>query len=142
MTPRRLPLAVLTVGLVAAWALGHLQPPGVRAYSSICPFRAITGIPCPGCGMAHGLMAAADGRLRDALGYNALSPLVLLCAIGAWALMVVEELTGRRVVERTMVAVGPASAALAVAALLWGGWRAAAVLLSRGLVLHWPGPMP
>jgi len=40
-----------------------------------CPFRAVLGIRCPGCGMTHALVALAQGQVRRALGYN---PYVLL----------------------------------------------------------------
>ena len=37
---------------------------------STCVWRAVTGLPCPGCGMTHALLAIARGNLRDAWQFN------------------------------------------------------------------------
>jgi uncharacterized membrane protein len=44
-----------------------------------CPFKWITGIPCPGCGMTHAFLAAAQFDFANAFLYHPLFPLVLLC---------------------------------------------------------------
>ena len=44
--------------LVAGRAVSFTLPP--------CPFRAITGVPCPGCGMTRLADAVAHGRLAAA----------------------------------------------------------------------------
>jgi hypothetical protein len=44
-----------------------------------CPFRTITGIPCPTCGTTHAVLALLNGRLGDAF---AASPLAALAGIG------------------------------------------------------------
>ena len=38
-----------------------------------CIFRSITGMLCPGCGMTHALSSIAQGKLLEAMRYNALS---------------------------------------------------------------------
>jgi hypothetical protein len=38
-----------------------------------CPFRLITGIPCPGCGMTHSLLSIVQGNIWDAACYNPFS---------------------------------------------------------------------
>jgi hypothetical protein len=40
-----------------------------------CPFRAITGIPCPTCGTTHAALALLNGRLGDAFSANPLAAL-------------------------------------------------------------------
>lgn len=58
-----------------------------------CPFRAITGVPCPGCGMT----GLADGVVHgDVLGAMAADPLggVLLVAIAALAIVGVAARAG------------------------------------------------
>ena len=37
---------------------------------STCVWRAITGMPCPGCGMIHALLALGHGNLRAAWDFN------------------------------------------------------------------------
>jgi hypothetical protein len=48
-------------------------------YVPACPFRAITGIPCPTCGTTHAALALLSGRLGDAFTAN---PLAALAGIG------------------------------------------------------------
>jgi uncharacterized protein DUF2752 len=50
----------------------------------LCPFRALTGLLCPGCGMTRAFCALGHGELRRAIGFNALSPLLFLAFIVAW----------------------------------------------------------
>lgn len=40
---------------------------------TLCPFRAATGLPCPGCGMTHAFVCLGHGNLPLAWHYNALS---------------------------------------------------------------------
>ena len=40
---------------------------------SLCPFHAITGFPCPGCGMTRSLLFIGQLRLEEALYLNPFS---------------------------------------------------------------------
>lgn len=51
----------------------------------LCPFRALTHLPCPGCGMTRAFCALAHGEFWRAIKLNALSPLLFLVAMVAWA---------------------------------------------------------
>ena len=48
-----------------------------------CPFRLVTGIACPLCGMTRGLASLLRGRWGEGVGYHLFSPLVLGAAV-AW----------------------------------------------------------
>jgi hypothetical protein len=66
----------VAVGAIAAFALANLHVPGRPA--TLCPFRALTGLPCPFCG---GTTAAVNlGRL-DVLGALRANPVVVLGAL-------------------------------------------------------------
>lgn len=39
-----------------------------------CAFRAVTGIPCPGCGMTHAFLLLSELRFSDALQAHAAAP--------------------------------------------------------------------
>lgn len=49
-------------------ALGLFDPSD--AGPVLCPFRALTGLDCPGCGMTRALGRLARGRVGPALDYN------------------------------------------------------------------------
>ncbi len=61
----------------------------------LCPFRRITGLPCPSCGMTRAMAALSHGAWDLAIACNVASPLVgALCAIGA-TLLLVQLVSGR-----------------------------------------------
>ncbi len=43
--------------------------------SHLCLFHWVTGLDCPLCGMTRAMLALARGHWREAIRYNALSPL-------------------------------------------------------------------
>jgi len=59
--------ALLLAGL---WCFTPPEP-GFR----LCGFRWLTGRPCPFCGLTHAVFALAKGHWREAIRFNALSPL-------------------------------------------------------------------
>jgi hypothetical protein len=50
----------------------------------LCPFRRITHLPCPGCGMTRALLALLRGDLHSALAVHPLSPFVAVLLGGWW----------------------------------------------------------
>ena len=42
-----------------------------------CPFRRVTGVDCPFCGMTRATIALGRGDVHSALGFHPLAPLVL-----------------------------------------------------------------
>lgn len=88
--------------LAVAWAYSSLQP-----LIPPCPFHALTGLYCPGCGSLRATHALLHGRLAEALQFNAL-------AVGlAFAL------PGAAVLERLRTPAGPAAGARVRAATGW-----------------------
>ncbi len=52
---------------------------------SLCPFHAITEIPCPGCGMTRAMISLGQLKLEAAIDYNMFStPLIILMVVYAW----------------------------------------------------------
>jgi hypothetical protein len=82
-----------------------------------CPFRAMTGLPCPMCGATRSvvLFAHADGRFAD---FNAFWVAVLLGAVVVGALAALRGRSQRPAFPALAVRVWPA----ALIALLAGGW--------------------
>ena len=69
-----LPITVLIVYVLLTW----------WAETSICPIRAMTGLPCPGCGLTTAATALIRGDILTALQSNAMIfivPPVLMLAV-------------------------------------------------------------
>jgi uncharacterized protein DUF2752 len=76
--------------IVATLVIGALGPDAWRTAIGNdgpgCPFRAVTSIDCPFCGMTRATVAMGHGDWRDAFALHPLAPLVLA---GVFALMIV-----------------------------------------------------
>jgi hypothetical protein len=73
--------AVAVTGYVA------VVSPDVPGHYPTCPFLALTGYYCPGCGSLRAIHALVRGHVAQAFGYNlfAMTMLpVLGCICGAW----------------------------------------------------------
>jgi hypothetical protein len=56
----------------------------------LCPLRAVTGIPCPSCGLTRALAHLERGHLAAALKFHPFSPLILLLALVLFILLLME----------------------------------------------------
>jgi hypothetical protein len=86
-----LPALAAGTALALRWRDPHLPgswPP--------CPFRALTGLPCPGCGGLRALDDLGHGQLGAALGSNALAVLLVVALAVAWAVSAKGLLRERR----------------------------------------------
>ena len=83
--------------LWASWASGFLAavvagaaarlvtlPAGPKG--TLCFFRRLTEVPCPGCGMTRAFVHLARGEWLAALADHPLAPLVVLELAAGWAL--------------------------------------------------------
>lgn len=71
-------LAVTAVGVVA------LVDPNEPGHYPTCPFLALTGLFCPGCGSLRAVHALAQGDLATAVGLNLLTTLAVLPMVVVW----------------------------------------------------------
>jgi hypothetical protein len=74
---------LILMGLSAMFCLSLLWRPSDNGII-LCPFRALTGYPCPGCGMTRAFSALAHGEPVRAVLYNPLSPVLFLAAMALW----------------------------------------------------------
>src|SRR5215203_7251255 len=72
---RRAVAAILVAAAVA------LPRGAVRGWPVICPFRRVTGLPCPACGLTRSWQAAAEFRVGDSLGFHPLGAATLVGAV-------------------------------------------------------------
>lgn len=72
-------------GVVAVGASFALSPHSIEDGPVICPFRALTGLPCPGCGLTRSWVYAAHGWWRESFASH---PFGLLALVAVVALVV------------------------------------------------------
>jgi hypothetical protein len=73
----------VSAALLLAGAILFPLVPGHGGF--VCPLRAITGIPCPLCGMTTSVVATSRGRFSEAVAAN---PAGVLFVVGAIALLI------------------------------------------------------
>ncbi len=67
---RRLILCLLTAAALAWLAWVVCFDPVAYGWAPQCPFRLVTGLSCPGCGLQRAVHALCHGHLAEALAYN------------------------------------------------------------------------
>jgi hypothetical protein len=80
---RPVPFPAVAAAAYAALAVQAVHPILPEAGPTLCPFRLLTGLPCPGCGMGHALVFALRGDLASSLRFHPLG-LPLLASWTAW----------------------------------------------------------
>ncbi len=71
-------IAGLMTALVVARLLPLPQDGTIGGMPSLCPFKNITGLPCPGCGLTRSVVYSAHGQWQQAITYHPFGPLFLL----------------------------------------------------------------
>ncbi len=74
---RRFALATIWLTLVVAGVYLFIFEPGRSGFFPLCPFRALTGFTCPGCGTTRGLHQLLHGNLTAAVKLNPLMVAVM-----------------------------------------------------------------
>jgi hypothetical protein len=77
------------VGIGAAFAL---SPDHIEDGPVICPFRALTGLPCPGCGLTRSWVYAAHGWWRESFASHPFGLLVVAVVLALAVAVVVRRL--------------------------------------------------
>lgn len=75
---RRLLYGGLTAAVTAATLL---TPESVERLPSVCTFRRLTGLPCPGCGLTRSWALTAHGRMRAAVDRHPFGPPTFAAAL-------------------------------------------------------------
>lgn len=99
----------------------------------LCPFRLITGLPCPGCGLTRSWTAAAHGDLADAFSYNFFGPISLIATIAFVVVVGVLLARKRPAASITPVLRNPIVAAMVVIWVLYGVARVVDQLVGGGI---------
>lgn len=75
MSNQRITLVLLWLTIIAGSICLFILEPGKSALLPVCPFRALTGFTCPGCGSTRGMHQLLHGNIGAAFEFN---PLLLL----------------------------------------------------------------
>jgi hypothetical protein len=119
----------LSLGAVAAGiTVVGLVDPNEPGHYPLCPFRALTGLDCPGCGSLRAVHALAHGDPIRAADHNLLLVLLLPLLAAAWLGWALPHLRGRP--ARSLPAWAPRATLVALVVfgvlrnLPIGGWLA------------------
>jgi uncharacterized protein DUF2752 len=86
----------LFFGGLALAVLLHVADPSGATPFPVCPFYAITGLYCPGCGTLRCLHALLHADLGAAVGFNAVTVLLTPMLVVAWLSVGIAGIGGRR----------------------------------------------
>lgn len=88
------PLGVAAAALIGVGYVRGVDPNAPGHYPS-CPFLAVTGWYCPGCGALRALHALGHGDVMTALARNPFTVVAVGYFLVAWGLWLRREATGR-----------------------------------------------
>ncbi|MFW0792430.1 DUF2752 domain-containing protein [Gordonia sp. CPCC 205515] len=91
-------VAIGGVAVLAAAAV--LSPSAMSGGPDLCPFRRMTGLPCPACGLTRSWVSFAHGDVSAAFGYNLFGPVFMAVALVATVVAVWVLVTGRPALDR------------------------------------------
>jgi hypothetical protein len=111
------PAAAAAAAAGACTVLAVADPEQSSLYPP-CPFRALTGLHCPGCGTLRALRQLVTGHPGAALGLNPLTVLLLPVVAYAWVAWAGRS-TGRPLLPRLQLPARAVWGLLAVVAVFW-----------------------
>ncbi len=124
------PVGIGVLGLAAVAAVG-LHDPHVPGSWGVCPFLAVTGYYCPGCGGLRAVNDLVHLHPLAAVSSNVLAVLFVVLGSLGWAVWFFSRLFNRRIDVDVLLPRWAGFAALAVVVVFtvvrntpWGAWLA------------------
>jgi hypothetical protein len=115
-TPRLASAEVLAAGGVVALAAACLfSPEHIDDGPVICPFRRLTGLPCPGCGLTRSWVHLTHGWWRESVLAHPFGPLAVVLVVVLAVLAVRARLRRTAAPSLDRIAKHPLGIAVAVA---------------------------
>lgn len=118
-------VGLVTSALPAGLVVAKLDPRTTPIFPP-CPFHAVTGLWCPGCGVTRALHDLAQGDVASAFGMNPLAVLLLPVAVVALVQLASFAWTGRWPASR------PAGR--------WTGWAVLGTVIAFTVLRNLPMP--
>jgi hypothetical protein len=116
---RLLVAATAGAGLVLSFAIAPERASGGPV---VCPFRLVTGLPCPGCGLGHAFVAISHGDFAAAFAHHPFGLVAYAASVVVVLVVACELLARRTLVGRSTLARLRAPGVVLVAS--WLGWAA------------------
>lgn len=86
-------IGALLVLIIPYVVMRQNQNAHLEAAQSYCPFKMLTGLPCPGCGMTKSLVFLYEGNLTKSISYHLFGPFIFLLAVATIVVLTTELLT-------------------------------------------------
>ena len=91
--------AVITL-LIPFFLIIFNQDAHLETDQSFCPFKMLTGFPCPGCGITKSLVYFYEGNLYKSFYYHILGPFVVLFTIITIVVLTTEIITKKEYLNK------------------------------------------
>jgi len=89
------PRQVTAIGVGAVVIAACVPVAGIEDGPVLCPFRRLTGLPCPACGLTRSFVYTMHGHLAEGFQAHFFGPLLVL-AIAVGAVLLATRMAGRR----------------------------------------------
>jgi hypothetical protein len=94
-------LGFLLIVIIAPYLI-MLSDSHVESSQSICPFKMLTGFPCPGCGITKSIIFLYKGDIMQSLSYHIFGPPVILFCIAAICVLTFELITRKNYFDKVI----------------------------------------
>jgi hypothetical protein len=88
-------IGAVIVLLIPFFLMLHNQNDHLETDQSLCPFKMLSGFPCPGCGITKSLVYFYDGNLQKSLHYHILGPFLVLFCVITIVVLITELITNK-----------------------------------------------
>ncbi|TKV59293.1 DUF2752 domain-containing protein [Nakamurella flava] len=114
--------------MLGAAVAGALDPATVANGPVVCPFRLLTGLPCPGCGLTRSWVFAVHGDLDASLAAHPFGPPLLGLTLVLAGVLLARRVAGRAGPNLDRLVRHPLTVVVLVGWLGWAVWRLVAAL--------------
>lgn len=115
-------------GLLGVGVAAALDPATIEHGPVVCPFRLLTGLPCPGCGLTRSWVFALHGDIGAATTAHPFGVPLLVLVLVLAGVVVVRRVRGQHAPDLDRLVRHPLAVAVLVGWLGWAAWRLAAAL--------------
>lgn len=93
-------MAAILLTLLAPYWIYRYGGHDLEHAQSLCPFKMLTGLPCPGCGITKSMAFFYQGEYYKSISYHLFGPAVVVFSIGLFLLLAVELFSKKEIGAR------------------------------------------